>query len=141
MNEQEANEFADFLGPLLNFDPEKRPTAAECLIHPWLNGAPFAPEPYAQDQNEKDVQRPEISEQVSNEKQPALVNAEQGNTEKEAVKKEKVSVLNEKVKKANALQDNSTIGGCTQVNEALGKLTGSQSDHDVQAVKDTQESS
>uniref|UniRef100_A0A6M2DER0 non-specific serine/threonine protein kinase n=1 Tax=Xenopsylla cheopis TaxID=163159 RepID=A0A6M2DER0_XENCH len=34
---QEATEFAEFLKPMLEFDPNKRATAAECLKHPWLN--------------------------------------------------------------------------------------------------------
>lgn len=32
----EARDFADFLRPMLEFDPLKRATAAECLKHPWL---------------------------------------------------------------------------------------------------------
>ncbi|KAJ4805723.1 Protein kinase superfamily protein [Rhynchospora pubera] len=32
----DAQEFADFLCPLLDFDPLKRPTAAQCLSHSWL---------------------------------------------------------------------------------------------------------
>ncbi|XP_051175922.1 SRSF protein kinase 3 [Leptopilina boulardi] len=32
----EAREFADFLTPMLEFDPDLRATAAECLKHPWL---------------------------------------------------------------------------------------------------------
>jgi serine/threonine protein kinase len=31
---------ADFLLPMLHFDPEKRATAAEALKHPWLDGPP-----------------------------------------------------------------------------------------------------
>ncbi|KAI4325403.1 hypothetical protein MLD38_030807 [Melastoma candidum] len=34
--EAEAREFAEFLTPLLDFAPEKRPTAQQCLQHPWL---------------------------------------------------------------------------------------------------------
>jgi len=34
--EPDAREFAEFLGPLLDFAPEKRPTAAACLQHSWL---------------------------------------------------------------------------------------------------------
>ncbi|XP_020261015.1 probable serine/threonine-protein kinase sky1 [Asparagus officinalis] len=34
--EAEAKEFSQFLCPLLDFAPEKRPTAAQCLQHPWL---------------------------------------------------------------------------------------------------------
>ncbi|XP_058098604.1 uncharacterized protein LOC131243334 [Magnolia sinica] len=33
----DASEFAEFLRPLLDFAPEKRPTAADCLQHPWFN--------------------------------------------------------------------------------------------------------
>ncbi|KAL9245716.1 hypothetical protein vseg_019336 [Gypsophila vaccaria] len=35
--ETEAREFADFLRPILDFAPEKRPTAQQCLQHSWLN--------------------------------------------------------------------------------------------------------
>ncbi|KQJ91378.1 SRSF protein kinase 1 [Brachypodium distachyon] len=35
--ETDANGFADFLRPILDFTPENRPTAAECLKHAWLN--------------------------------------------------------------------------------------------------------
>ncbi|KAJ8919670.1 hypothetical protein NQ315_006198 [Exocentrus adspersus] len=34
---QDAEEFAAFLKPMLDFDPDRRATAAECLLHPWLN--------------------------------------------------------------------------------------------------------
>ncbi|KAM0877023.1 hypothetical protein ACQ4PT_035805 [Festuca glaucescens] len=33
----DANGFANFLRPILDFAPESRPTAAECLKHAWLN--------------------------------------------------------------------------------------------------------
>ncbi|XP_022751543.1 SRSF protein kinase 1-like [Durio zibethinus] len=36
-SESDACEFAEFLCPLLDFSPEKRPTAEQCLQHPWLN--------------------------------------------------------------------------------------------------------
>ncbi|KAK7592882.1 hypothetical protein V9T40_007634 [Parthenolecanium corni] len=32
-----AREFADFLKPMLDYDPNKRATAAQCLRHKWLN--------------------------------------------------------------------------------------------------------
>ncbi|KAH9608495.1 hypothetical protein KSS87_019957 [Heliosperma pusillum] len=35
--EIEAREFADFLRPVLDFAPEKRPTAQQCLQHAWLD--------------------------------------------------------------------------------------------------------
>ncbi|XP_052084802.1 SRSF protein kinase 3-like isoform X2 [Mytilus californianus] len=34
---EEAAAFGDFIVPMLEFDPEKRATAEECLQHPWLN--------------------------------------------------------------------------------------------------------
>lgn len=34
---KDAEEFADFLKPMLDYDPNRRATAAECLKHPWLN--------------------------------------------------------------------------------------------------------
>lgn len=37
-SETDAREFADFLCPIFDFAPEKRPTAQQCLQHPWLNG-------------------------------------------------------------------------------------------------------
>lgn len=36
-SEKDASELAEFLCPLLDFAPEKRPTAQQCLEHPWLN--------------------------------------------------------------------------------------------------------
>ncbi|XP_014217863.1 SRSF protein kinase 2, partial [Copidosoma floridanum] len=35
-SQSEAREFADFLTPMLEFDPNNRATAAECLKHSWL---------------------------------------------------------------------------------------------------------
>lgn len=39
-SEQDAHDLADFLVPILEFVPEKRPTAAQCLSHPWITGRP-----------------------------------------------------------------------------------------------------
>lgn len=43
--EQDAIDFADFLVPLLDFVPEKRPTAEQALLHPWFNAVPRLLEP------------------------------------------------------------------------------------------------
>lgn len=39
-SEQDASDLADFLIPILDFVPDKRPTAAQCLAHPWITGGP-----------------------------------------------------------------------------------------------------
>ncbi|XP_051127369.1 uncharacterized protein LOC127248865 [Andrographis paniculata] len=36
-SEQDARDFADFVCPILDFEPEKRPSAQQCLQHLWLN--------------------------------------------------------------------------------------------------------
>lgn len=36
---------ADFLVPILDFVPENRPTAAQLLLHPWINAGPRLKEP------------------------------------------------------------------------------------------------
>ncbi|KAI3748211.1 hypothetical protein L6452_11151 [Arctium lappa] len=46
-SEQDATELADFLVPILDFVPEKRPTAAQCLSHPWFTGVPQGLAPHA----------------------------------------------------------------------------------------------
>ncbi|CAI0452689.1 unnamed protein product [Linum tenue] len=38
--EQDAQELSDFLVPLLQYAPEKRSTAAQCLSHPWITSGP-----------------------------------------------------------------------------------------------------
>ncbi|KAL6894085.1 hypothetical protein ACP4OV_008183 [Aristida adscensionis] len=42
-----ANDMADFLVPILDFVPEKRPTAAQLLQHPWLDVGPLRRQPKA----------------------------------------------------------------------------------------------
>ncbi|KAI3901657.1 hypothetical protein MKW92_053494 [Papaver armeniacum] len=39
-SEQDAKELSDFLIPILDFVPEKRPTAAQCLEHSWFTSRP-----------------------------------------------------------------------------------------------------
>ncbi|KAK7307429.1 hypothetical protein VNO77_40482 [Canavalia gladiata] len=40
----DAREFSEFLSPLFDFTPEKRPTARQCLEHPWLNRKESTPD-------------------------------------------------------------------------------------------------
>ncbi|QCD88080.1 Protein kinase [Vigna unguiculata] len=44
-SEQDTKDMVDFLVPILDFVPEKRPTAAQCLSHPWLNAGPRTLQP------------------------------------------------------------------------------------------------
>ncbi|KAJ4977995.1 hypothetical protein NE237_008775 [Protea cynaroides] len=44
-SEQDAIDMADFLVPIMDFVPEKRPTAAQCLLHPWISTGPWRLEP------------------------------------------------------------------------------------------------
>ncbi|CAL1373097.1 unnamed protein product [Linum trigynum] len=44
-SERDASELTEFLVPILDFVPEKRPTAAQCLLHPWINRIPCSLEP------------------------------------------------------------------------------------------------
>ncbi|KAF8091754.1 hypothetical protein N665_0436s0017 [Sinapis alba] len=44
-SEQDANDLSDFLVSILDFVPEKRPTAAQCLLHPWISSRPRSLEP------------------------------------------------------------------------------------------------
>uniref|UniRef100_A0A7N0V3R7 non-specific serine/threonine protein kinase n=1 Tax=Kalanchoe fedtschenkoi TaxID=63787 RepID=A0A7N0V3R7_KALFE len=39
-NEKDADGLVSFLVPILDFVPEKRPTAAQCLLHPWIARGP-----------------------------------------------------------------------------------------------------
>ncbi|KAH7512076.1 hypothetical protein FEM48_Zijuj12G0052100 [Ziziphus jujuba var. spinosa] len=44
-SEQDAIDMTNFLVPILDFVPEKRPTAGQCLLHPWINAGPCLLEP------------------------------------------------------------------------------------------------
>ncbi|KAL5209946.1 hypothetical protein ABZP36_005569 [Zizania latifolia] len=44
-SERDSNDMADFLVPILDFVPEKRPTAAQLLQHPWLDAGPLHRQP------------------------------------------------------------------------------------------------
>ncbi|KAE8731081.1 ras-related protein RABA4d [Hibiscus syriacus] len=44
-NEQDASGMTDFLVPILDFIPDKRPTAAQCLFHPRIDAGPRLLEP------------------------------------------------------------------------------------------------
>ncbi|KAJ3697176.1 hypothetical protein LUZ61_000881 [Rhynchospora tenuis] len=67
-NERDATDMSDFLLPILDFVPEKRPTAAQLLNHPWLEAGPFTREP-AQPPNQELVSMDdEVSDKQRKEK-------------------------------------------------------------------------
>ncbi|KAJ8754083.1 hypothetical protein K2173_001981 [Erythroxylum novogranatense] len=55
-SERDANDMTDFLVPILDFIPEKRPTAAQCLLHPWINAGPHLLEPSAPSNRNNNVE-------------------------------------------------------------------------------------
>lgn len=66
-SEQDAKDMADFLLPLLDFVPEKRPTAAQCLSHPWMSAGPRTLEPSLPNIHPDAIDK-EMSEKVKREK-------------------------------------------------------------------------
>ncbi|KAJ6765748.1 SERINE KINASE-LIKE PROTEIN [Salix purpurea] len=64
-SEQDANDMTDFLVPILDFVPEKRPTAAQCLSHPWFTAGPRLLEPSMHEA--KDGNTSEIKEKAERE--------------------------------------------------------------------------
>ncbi|OMO83979.1 hypothetical protein COLO4_22282 [Corchorus olitorius] len=65
-SEQDASNMTDFLVPILDFVPEKRPTAAQCLLHPWMNAGPRLLEPSGSSSRSQDADT-HISEQKKRE--------------------------------------------------------------------------
>lgn len=53
-SEQDAIAMQDFITPILEFVPEKRPTAAQCLTHPWMNPVPRSLKPSSSPQKPKE---------------------------------------------------------------------------------------
>ncbi|KAH0860201.1 hypothetical protein HID58_088462 [Brassica napus] len=53
-SEEDAVAMQDFITPILEFAPEKRPTAAQCLTHPWLNPVPRSLKPLPSPQKPKE---------------------------------------------------------------------------------------
>lgn len=51
----EAKAAAAFLLPILDFDPQRRATAQDCLAHPWLAGEQEQQEDKAAAEETKDV--------------------------------------------------------------------------------------
>ncbi|RRT68401.1 hypothetical protein B296_00018303 [Ensete ventricosum] len=68
LSEQDANDMADFLIPILDFVPEKRPTAAQLLQHPWIDAGPRIREPSLPQSNQTQSSMDGASEKQRKEK-------------------------------------------------------------------------
>lgn len=62
-SEKDANDMSDFLVSILDFVPEKRPTAGQCLLHPWMNAGPRLLEPSVPSSNHNPVAKTATSEE------------------------------------------------------------------------------
>ncbi|CAH2064265.1 unnamed protein product [Thlaspi arvense] len=72
-SEQDANDLSDFLVSILDFVPEKRPTASQCLLHPWINSGPRALEPSLSPKDQKSEDKLDTErEKRENEEQEAV---------------------------------------------------------------------
>ncbi|VYS67624.1 unnamed protein product [Arabidopsis thaliana] len=67
-SEEDAIAMQDFITPILQFVPEKRPTAAQCLTHPWLNPVPKSLKPSSSPQNPKEEEEEASDEDKDKEK-------------------------------------------------------------------------
>ncbi|KAK7345445.1 hypothetical protein VNO77_16049 [Canavalia gladiata] len=67
-SEKDANDVMDFLVPILDFVPEKRPTAGQCLLHPWINAGPRLLEPSVSSSNHKPTSETASSDQKKKDK-------------------------------------------------------------------------
>ncbi|KAF7804360.1 serine/threonine-protein kinase SRPK-like [Senna tora] len=67
-NERDANDLSDFLVPILDFVPEKRPTASQCLLHPWINAGPRLLEPSMPSSNHSTAAEGAASDQKKKDK-------------------------------------------------------------------------
>ncbi|CAM8894736.1 unnamed protein product [Rhodiola kirilowii] len=74
-NEQDADDMVSFLVPILDFVPEKRPSAAQCLLHPWIAGGPRVLEPSLPSESKQD------SEAGTSKKQSPMKDTECGVSE------------------------------------------------------------
>ncbi|KAJ7976032.1 Protein kinase [Quillaja saponaria] len=66
-SEQDANDMTDFLVPILDFVPEKRPTAGLCLLHPWITAGPRLLKP-SNPSNHKEAEDSVVSDKKKREK-------------------------------------------------------------------------
>ncbi|KAG8648622.1 hypothetical protein MANES_08G018200v8 [Manihot esculenta] len=68
-NEKDAHEMTDFLVPILDFVPEKRPTAAQCLLHPWISSGPRLLEPSMPSRQNEALEGPQSEKKEKDERE------------------------------------------------------------------------
>ncbi|KFK34556.1 hypothetical protein AALP_AA5G161300 [Arabis alpina] len=78
-SEQDANELSDFLVPILDFVPEKRLTAAQCLLHPWINSASRALAPSLSPQAQKSEDKLDTEKKKRENKEQEAMEVRMGN--------------------------------------------------------------
>lgn len=59
----------DFLVPILDFVPEKRPTAAQCLLHPWISSGPRLLEPSMPSRQNEALEGPQSEKKEKDERE------------------------------------------------------------------------
>lgn len=67
-SEKDASDMSDFLVSILDFVPEKRPTAGQCLLHPWMNAGPRLLEPSVPSSNHNPGAETATSDQKNKDK-------------------------------------------------------------------------
>ncbi|XP_050893053.1 uncharacterized protein LOC127098487 isoform X2 [Lathyrus oleraceus] len=67
-SEKDASDMSDFLVSILDFVPEKRPTAGQCLLHPWMNAGPRTLEPSVASSNHNPAAETATSDQKNKDK-------------------------------------------------------------------------
>ncbi|GLJ08509.1 hypothetical protein SUGI_0090030 [Cryptomeria japonica] len=92
---QLAKDFANFLVPLLDFIPERRPTAAEWLHHPWLNGVSHVSSSPVEMQRNSHIDQAVIVQQVSTEHHPSPDKTENTMTKDNDIHKAEILVSKE----------------------------------------------
>lgn len=78
-SEKDANDMTDFLVPILDFVPEKRPTAGECLLHPWLNAGPRLLEPSVPSNHNPGVEAATLDQKKKDKDEREAMEAGMGN--------------------------------------------------------------
>lgn len=80
-SEQDANDLSDFLVTILDFVPEKRPTASQCLLHPWINSGPRSLQASLSLKEQKSEDELDTGEKKRENEEQEAVEAKMGNVD------------------------------------------------------------